>query len=111
MTITKFTLTDKHLALLRNLTVETIDGKPHIDGKRLFGNSDIYDDINLILNGKTRDVNPTDTWEEEYSEELIVEWEGLIGELSTALDIILFTGSFEKGEYMRRTYNREWVKI
>lgn len=110
MSIFRFNLTENHIKLLRQLNVETLDGRPTIDSKRPFGNSEIYEDIDLILNGKTKDIEPDDIGGYDYSIEQIQEWDKLLEELTDALDIVLFTGKFEPGEYVRRTYERNWIK-
>ena len=48
----RFTVTDEHLRLLRRAHVTWVDaefGAPEIDGKRPYGNSDVYSDIAEIL--------------------------------------------------------------
>lgn len=111
MSIFRFNLTETHIKLLRQLNIiSNSNGHPSIDEKQLFGNSEVYEDIDLILNGKTKDIGPDDIDSEDYSEEQMKEWDKLLEELTDALDIVLFTGKFEPGEYVRRTYQRNWIK-
>jgi len=111
MSINKFTLTEDHIKLLKQLNITEHNNIPIIDANRLFGNQDMYEDVDLILNGKTKEVGPDDTWEEDgYSEEQRTEWDKLISELPTALDIILNLSTFEPGDYVTRSYERNWIK-
>lgn len=110
MSIEKFKLNEKHIKLIRQLNITDRSGLPTIDTKNLFGNSDIYEDVDLILNGKTRDVKPDSEWGEDYSPEQKSDWDKIIQELSTAMNIVLFMGNFEPGEYVRRTYEKNWTK-
>jgi len=76
-----------------------------------FGGVNLYESIDLILNGKPEGVNPF--MEEEfpvYSEEQKAEWDKLYSELPLALDIILFNGHFDVGIYKTRYHLREWLK-
>jgi hypothetical protein len=113
MSVEKFTLTEDHIKLIRQFNITDYKGKPSIDEKRLFGNEDVYSDIDLILNGKTRDINH-DTGlvddDDKYSQEQIDAWDKLLSELTTALDIVLFMGSFEPGNFAKRTYERNWIR-
>lgn len=114
MSVKRFEITDNHIKLVKQLNIIDNGGIPKIDNKRPFGNSSMYEDIDLILNGKTKEVDElidvNEFQEFEYSEEQKAEWDKLYCELSIVLDIILYTGSFETGKYMTRTYERHWVK-
>jgi hypothetical protein len=113
MSVIKFELKTEHIKLVRQLNIIKVLEKPAIDGDRLFGDEDIYPDIDLILNGKTKDVEADTGLDNEYSLYTDVEKADmniLISELKDALDIILFTGSFEPGIYIRRSYERNWIR-
>jgi hypothetical protein len=47
----------------------------------------------------------------EYTPEQTKEWDKLISELPTALDIILYNGHFELGLYKSKYHLRDWKKI
>jgi hypothetical protein len=110
MSIETFKLTEDHIKLIRQIYIVNNNGIPSIEEKRLFGNTDLYEDIDLILNGKTKEVKHDSEWDDGYSDEQIAEWDTLLQELVTALDIVLFTGSFEPGNFVKRTYERNWVR-
>jgi len=76
-----------------------------------FGEVDIYEAIDLVLNGKPEGVDLL-TLEDfpEYTEEQKAEWDKLYADLPMALDIILYTGKFELGIYKTRFHLRDWVK-
>jgi hypothetical protein len=120
MSVIKFKLTEDHLKLVRQLQVdvERVDDElegPQISGKRPFGNSDIFEDMFLILYGKPEnedlDVNPWDEQEDPWDIDQLENMKKLLGELPYALDIVLYTGKFETGEYKTKTYLRDWKKI
>jgi hypothetical protein len=112
MSINRFELTEDHIKLVKNIKINEISGVPQIDEDNPFGGDNLYDDMNLILNGKTREVGPDDTWEEvSYPEEDIVYWDKLKSELATALDVVLCVSSFEPGTYGSRSFNRTWKKV
>ena len=112
MSVIKFELKENHIKLVRQLNIVSLLDKPSIDDKRLFGDEDIYQDIDLILNGKTKEVEADTEFDVacNYSDNEKAEMDKLVSELSTALDVILFTGSFEPGRYVRRSYERNWIK-
>jgi hypothetical protein len=113
-----FELKKEHVKLIRDLRW-SLDKKNIIsavadDGDEIappFGSSNIYEAIDLILNGKTIDVDPL-THDEEtiYSDEQKAEWDKLYKELPTALDLILFNGHFELGVYKTKWHLRNWKK-
>lgn len=113
MSLNKFELKEEHIKLIRQLNIiNDVNNPCHIgiSTNYPFGDDDIYKDIDLILNGKVREVNFDDTWEEPYTEDEINAWDELLKELPTALEIILFTGSFESGCYVTRSYEKNWFK-
>jgi hypothetical protein len=122
MSVINFELKDEHVSLLKNMkwglqnknfivSAENIEEDPSP-----FGGDNIYDDINLILNGKTGDFDPSDvdpsTYQDiVYSEEQIAEWDKLISELPIALDILLFNIKADLGSYKTRWHLRDWKKM
>lgn len=112
-----FELKKEHISLLKNLSwrtdnnviVSTADEGDSI--APVFGSNNIYEAIDLILNGKPSDIDPlTHDTLIEYSSEQKAEWDILFGELPLALEIILFNGHFELGTYKARYHDRNWKK-
>jgi hypothetical protein len=119
MSSIKFELKEEHVKLLKNLRwskdknniiVSVADEGDSIAPP--FGENNLYEAIDLILNGKPSDIDPF-THDEffEYPEEKRTEWDKLYSELPTALDIVLYNGNFELGTYKTKFHIREWVKI
>ena len=114
-----FELKEEHVKLLKNLRWSV--NKNNIlsgvadEGDDIappFGEVNLHEAIDLILNGKPSNIDLM-THEEfpEYSEEQIAEWDKLYSELPMALDIILYTGHFELGTYKSRYHLRDWKKV
>lgn len=101
-----FTLTEDHLKLLNRMYVGWSDceyGAPEIDPKRPYGNSWVVGDIHEILNGESCEYyDLDDTLEDKYNQ--------LHSETEIALQIILCTGSFEPGVYVKSNIydDRSW---
>lgn len=117
MGVLTFKLTEDHIKLLKNLRWDLSDNKlivsseDYQDNVPIFGEDNVYEAIDLILNGKPNDFNPFDSESEKvFSTEQIAEWDKLIEELPTALDIILFNGNFEVGTYKTKYHVRNWIK-
>lgn len=118
MSVIKFELKKEHVLLLKNLrwsvNKENVISGVSDDGDEIappFGDENIYDAINLILNGKPKDIDfLTHDKFFEYTEEQKAEWDKLYSELTTALEIILYNGNFELGVYKAKYHNRAWVK-
>jgi hypothetical protein len=103
----KFTLTEEHIKLLRNMYVGwgyCEFGAPEIDPKRPYGNSHVIGDIHTILTG----VNDAD---DNVLEEFEVKYDKLHKETETALQIVLRTGKFEPGVYECDVYRRNWRPV
>jgi hypothetical protein len=105
----KFKLTENHLKLLKEANVDYNDncefGAPEIDPKRPYGNSDVLEDIHMILTGK--EVRYGD-----LSKKLQEKYHKLHKETTTALQIILYTQKFEVGTYENEEfYSNRWRKI
>lgn len=106
----KFTLTENHIKLLKNFNVDWGDGylgAPCIDQKRPYGNSDVLTDIAEILGFKEK--NDDDFVMSERMEKGLLS---IHSETCTALQIVLVTGKFEPGDYVKtEPYNRwSWKK-
>jgi hypothetical protein len=119
MSAITFELKKEHLLLLKNLrwsvNKDNIICNVADEGDEVappFGDVNLYEAIDLILNGKPEGLDPL-THEEfpEYSDEQKADWDKLYSQLSIALDIILYNGSFELGNYKTRYHLRDWVKI
>ena len=117
MSIIKFELKEEHLKLLKYLRwsitkngflIGTEDEEDLIP----FGEDSLYNAINIILNGKPEIFDPLNTDElEQYSNEQKKEWDNLYSELPKALNIVLYTGSFELGMYKSKFSDGVWKKI
>jgi hypothetical protein len=118
MSVILFELTEKHVKLLKqlrwSLNKENIISGVSDEGDEIappFGENNIYDAIDLILNGVPADFDPLHTEDlKEYSDEQKAEWDKLYAELPTALDLVLFNGSFELGNYATKYHDRQWKK-
>jgi hypothetical protein len=129
MSVIIFELKEEHIKLLKHLrwstnNVQLLDNsewKVHPskliinisedDDSTPFNENNIYDAIDIILNGVPEDFNPFETYElKEYSLEQKAEWDKLYSELPTALDIILFNGHFNLGTYRTKFHDRNWKK-
>ena len=112
MRLTKFTMTDDHLALLRKMNVgwqDTEFGAPEIDPKRPYGNSSVETDIHKILTGES--VGYTDSQRDELTEQELARYQKLHRETETALQIVLAVGMFEAGAYECDAYRINWRKV
>lgn len=105
----EFDLTDDHLKLLRAANVRWGDmewGAPEIDGKRPYGNSDLYRDIAKILEVKGFIDHEG---EERWSHEQFERMGKLHAETEVALAIVLKTGTFQPGTYITSSaYASDW---
>ena len=116
MSVLTFELSENHVKLLKqlrwsinkdNLIVNVSDDEDSV----IFGENNLYDAIDLILNGKPENINAL-THEDiiEYSDEQKAEWDKIYSELPMALDIILYNGHFELGSYKTKFHDRNWKK-
>ena len=97
-----FNLTEAHLKLLKraNISDSGVEwGSPAIDGKRPFGNGNLYRDIAEILG------MPYD----EENEALRDYLDTVYRQLGDALEIVLHNQTFEVGNYEEVDYG-EWEK-
>lgn len=95
----KFTLTEDHIILLKEMHVVWLDGEPGapgIDTKRPYGNGEHLGDIALALrlrkNRNELSYHPLNDKEEAFCQSLHEE-------LHVALQIVLCTGKFKAGKY------------
>jgi hypothetical protein len=119
MSVIKFELKEEHVKLLKNLRWSVnLDG--HIAGvghdgveyNEPFGENNLYEAIDIILNGKPADFEPFNVDElPMYSDEQKEAWDNLYHELPTALDLVLYNGSYELGLYKTKWHDRVWKKI
>jgi len=119
MSVLKITITDDHIKLIKQLRW-SLNSENHIvalghDGMENippFGEDNLYEAIDLILNGVPEDFDPFTTEEPRvYSDEQKAEWDKLYTELPTCIDIIMYIGSFETGTYKTKYHDRVWKKV
>lgn len=117
MSVIKFNLKEEHIKLLKhlrwsknknNLIINVSDDEESLP----FDEYNIYEAIDLILNGRPEGFNPFEESEPiEYTSEQKEYFDSLYNELPTALDIILYNQNFELGQYKTKYNCREWKKI
>lgn len=121
-----FELKEDHVKLLRHIKWSLIDNviisnQKDEDGENsisMFGNSELYETIDLILNGKPADFKPfeidpisfTVSDVTKIDEGKRVIFDKLLSELPMALEIILYTKTFEPGTYVAKFHDRVWKK-
>jgi hypothetical protein len=126
MSLIKFELKEDHLKLLKNLQwskTETnhllsISGMDDDDAEDIiltpFGGDNLIQDMGDILYGKPEDFDPfnedTDFGKVTYTDEQIEYMTELFNGITTALDICLYTQSFEVGYYKTPYHMRDWIK-
>jgi len=117
MALLKFELKEDHIKLLKHLKWSIVSDQivsrgndKEEYGDSPFGGDDLVEDMNIILNGKPDNFDPLNDEGVEVSEDEKVRMLELFYELPTALDIILYSGSFEPGHYKTKWYDRNWIK-
>jgi hypothetical protein len=116
MSVIKFELKKVHVDLLRQLRWTMDENKFIVSAENLeddavpFGLNSVYEAVDLIINGKPDNFDVMDVIK-DYTNEQIEEWNKLLLELPTALDIILYNSSFELGHYKTKYHERNWKKI
>lgn len=117
MSVIVFELKEEHVKLLKHLRFSLNKDKIIVavadegdDVAPPFGENNIYEAMDLILNGMPADFDPLNEEVKEYSEEQKAEWDKLYAELPTALDVIMFNGHFELGTYRTKFHDRNWKK-
>lgn len=119
MALIKFELTEDHIKLVKHLRWSLTTNNHLLSrgddnqeyGESPFGGDDVFEDINTILNGKPENFDPLNDEEIVLTDSQIDDMKGLLSELPTALDIILYTGKFEPGYYKSKWYDRNWIKF
>jgi hypothetical protein len=113
----KFELKKEHISLLSHMKwsmneTDNIISEDENDEFKTspFGGNNIYEDMSIIIDGKKNDVNIESDTLIEISEEDKIRFKSLYKELPTALNIILYTKSFEPGLYVRKWYDIDWKK-
>lgn len=116
MSVIKFELKEEHIKLLKylrwskdknNLIINVSDDEESVP----FGEDNLYEAIDLILNGRPEGFNPfEDSDPIEYTSEQKEYWDKLYNELPIALDIILYNQNFDLGKYKTRYHERDWKK-
>ena len=100
-----FTVTEEHLALLREFCVGWNDaeyGAPEVNPKRPYGNSSGASDVHEVLTGETN--YDLDEDREKYCNRVHRETE-------YALEICLRVGEFKAGTFARRQYRSDWCRV
>ena len=112
-----FELKDVHIKLLSNLAIRLKVGAYKFNSAWYHEDEEasllvnIYDEMDLILNGVPSTQPPPDLETEPYSEGQKEVWDKLLEELPIALDIILYTNSFALGKYTSNYQFRFWKKV
>lgn len=106
----EFELLPEHVSLLRRAYVDWQDcetGAPEINPKRPYGNSSVALDVAEILGASMPpdDDRGREEWERTAGRDLM----DLHYDTATALQIVLATGAFQPGRYVRDDpYTRDW---
>lgn len=118
MSVIVFELTEDHVKLLKNLrwsmSKDNIVVGVANEGDEIappFGETNLYEAMEIILDGKPEDFNPYETEDlKEYTNEQRAKWDKLYSELPMALDLVLFNGNYELGVFKTRYHLRDWKK-
>ena len=118
MALLKFELKEDHIKLLKHLRWSIVSDQlvsrgadKEEYGDSPFGGDDLIEDLNTILNGKPDNFDPLNDEGIEVSEDEKVRMLEIYYELPIALDIILYSSSFELGHYKTKWYDRNWIKF
>lgn len=110
MEIERFTLTERHVKLLRRMFVGWCNaefGAPALNPKRPYGNSYAEGDMAEILNVEPEDMEDGEKRLSDRQHEML---RSLHRETETALQVVLTTGAFEPGDYEREKYIGDWCR-
>jgi len=113
MSVIKLELKEDHIKLLKHLSWKELTENKEIitDGTNSpFGGLDYYEDMGIILYGQPEDFDPFEGDPFEWTDEQKEEMDKLLSELPLALEIVLYTQSFEPGNYKARFHIRDWKK-
>ena len=103
----RFKMTKDHIKLLRNMNVTWYRiefGAPSIDGKRPYGNGDMYYDLAEMLGIKKKVIDG----EADYTQAAYARMDKLHKETEDALQIVLRTGRMKVGTYACDDYDYNW---
>ena len=112
MSVIRFSLTEDHIKLIKHLSWDIIDGviTTSKETPSPFGGMNLYEDVDLILNGNKREFDPLGDKVIEFSDEEKEKIDKIVEELPMALDVVLFNGKFEVGDYKTKYHYRDWKK-
>jgi hypothetical protein len=119
MALIKFELKEDHIKLIKHLKWSMTKDNQILSrgnddeeyGDSPFGGDDLFEDMDIILNGRPENFDPLNDEKIILNESQIDEMKILFSELPIALDIILYTGKFESGHYKSKWYDRNWIKF
>jgi hypothetical protein len=115
MSILKFQLTETHIKLLKQLkwsiSGEYLISHGEEEPESPFGGMNIYEDMDLIINGNSSEFDPMSDVVTEFSDEDKEEMLKIFNELPMAMDIIMFNGHFKCGNYKTKYHLRDWKPI
>jgi hypothetical protein len=117
MSVIKFELKEEHIKLLKHLRWSLMENNFLVSAENIrediapFGSDNVYEAVDLILNGKPENFNPIETEVISYTKEQCEEWDKILSELPLALEIILHLNTFELCWYKAKYHDRLWKKI
>lgn len=116
MSVIIFELKKEHLLLLKHLKWSLTDNNFIISSEegdenpKPFNEDNIYNAIDLILNGRDQYFDILVDEPKEYSSEEKQYMDELYNSLPIALEIILYNGNFGLGWYKAKWHDRQWKK-
>ena len=114
MALLKFELKEEHLKLLKHFNWsidETNAIYSETENDTPYGGLSLVEDVGLILYGKPDgEFDPTSAYGPQYSDDQQTEIMVTYDELNTALQVILYTQSFELGHYKTKWHDINWKK-
>jgi hypothetical protein len=114
MSVVKFELKEEHIKLLTglrwNLNYASKTYRLPFVEEEVDELINVHEEVDIVLNGFEKPQS-FDAAAEQINEEKKLEYNKLLSELPTALDIILFTKSYETGWYKTKYNIRSWKKI
>lgn len=118
MSVLKIEIKEEHIKLLKHLNwsvKENLLSNVGHDGDDYippFGQNNLYEGIDLVLNGLPENFDPFNTSDESvYTEEQKTEWDKLYSELPLVLEVILQRQSFSLGKFKAKYHDRVWKQI
>lgn len=128
MSVIRFTLTTEHLSLLRaiNWTFDKESNRPMAHKLDPFGNRDaiysdntddedasyaapsIYEEMSYVLGIPHIPGTEKDAEGKQYDDEAKSKMDKLFNELPTAINIVMFTKSFQEGTYRTKFGYADW---